>query len=358
MLTKVPFLKKISPIPFALYQNRICIFEYDINDTIFLNTISEKLWDRNTEETVNILKLSSDIVAATKFYFNDTPYMFAVTSEEQPALDKQLLNMQKYVEIGADFLKSDKMQADIINLPDKLDRMNTAKRFNQDFKIYNIENKFQLEEIAMHELARGNKQNVQLLFNKLINISNSPLSNDELTSKKYRIVSLITLISRLCIKKNCPVGITFRLSDKLTAKLDKLNNVDDIQLFIEHMAVEYYSLLKSNANNYNSKCINDAIEFINVNIYKYISNETISNYLDMNPNYLSSLFKHETGIPLRKFIIDKRISESKYLLRNTSMSINSIAQALHFSNQSHFTKSFKDRTGFTPKYYQDVVNSK
>ncbi|MFC6323832.1 AraC family transcriptional regulator [Companilactobacillus baiquanensis] len=358
MLTKVPFLKKISPIPFALYKNKVCIFEYEINDTIFLNTISEKLWDRNTSKTVNILKLSSDIVAATKFSVNDAEYMFAVTEEEQSRLDKQLINMQKYVEIGVDFLKSDKMTSDLINLPQNLNRRNIENNFNQDFKMYNIENKFQLEEIAMHELVRGNKQNVQILFNKIINLSNTPLSKDKLTSQKYRIIILLTLVSRTCIRKNCPVGITLRLTDKLTIQLDRIQSSDDIQLFIEHIAVEYYSLLKNNAKNYNSKCINDAVEFINVNIYKPINNDTISDYLDMNPSYLSSLFKHETGTPLRTFIINKKVSESKYLLRNTSMSINAIASALNFSNQSHFSKSFKERTGFTPKYYQDVVNSK
>lgn len=358
MLTKVPFLKKMSPIPFALYQNKVCIFEYEINDTIFLNTISEKLWDRNVPQTVNILKLSSDIVAATKFTVDDTVYMFAVTSVARNDLHTQLLDMQKYVEVGADFLKSEKMKTDLINLPKKLGRKNIETNFNQDFKIFNIENKFQLEEIALHELIRGNKQNVQLLFGKLINIDDTSLSNDSLTSKKYRIVSLITLISRLCIKQSCPVGVTIRLSDKLTRQLDRIKDSDDIKLFIEYIAVEYYSLLRNNAKNYNSKCINDAIDFINVNIYKPLNNETISSYLDMNPSYLSSLFKHETGTPLRTYIINKKVSESKYLLRNTSMSINAISKALHFSNQSHFTKSFKERTGFTPKYYQDVVNSK
>ncbi|MFD1417631.1 helix-turn-helix domain-containing protein [Companilactobacillus keshanensis] len=358
MLTKMPFLKKISPVPFALYQSKVCIFEHDINDTIFLNTISEKLWDQDRYNEVNVLKLSSDIVASSRFSVDDKSYMFAVTAEESNTLNRQLNDMEKFVEVGVDFLKTQKMKTNLINLPHYIDRKNSTIDFNQDFKMYNIENKFQLEEIALHELIRGNKQNVQLLFNKLININTTPLSKSRLTSQKYRIIGLITLISRMCIRQSCPVGITLRLSDKLTAQLDKIQNSDDIKLFIEYLAVEYYSLLRNNAKNYNSKCINDAIEFININIYKPLNNETISNYLNMNPSYLSSLFKHETGIPLRKFIIDKKVAESKYLLRNTSMSIYDIAMSLHFSNQSHFTKSFKERTGFTPKYYQDVVNSK
>jgi AraC-like DNA-binding protein len=47
-----------------------------------------------------------------------------------------------------------------------------------------------------------------------------------------------------------------------------------------------------------------------------------------------------------------RMEEAKKILNTTSDSITIVASSLGFYDQSHFTRIFKQFTGFTPKEYQ------
>jgi len=72
----------------------------------------------------------------------------------------------------------------------------------------------------------------------------------------------------------------------------------------------------------------------------------------MHPNYLSSLFKKETGENLREYLLRNRIEVAKSLLSRTEYSYVQISNSLAFYSQSHFTKVFKENTGYTPKQYR------
>lgn len=59
---------------------------------------------------------------------------------------------------------------------------------------------------------------------------------------------------------------------------------------------------------------------------------------------------------LQEFITKKKIAESKELLKS-NISINEIALKLGFFDASHFSKTFKNSTGITPKQYQLINKS-
>ena len=62
----------------------------------------------------------------------------------------------------------------------------------------------------------------------------------------------------------------------------------------------------------------------------------------MNSDYLSILFKKEVGISLIEYIQRERIEEAKKLLTFTTYPLSDICASLNFSDQSYFTKIFKN----------------
>ncbi len=62
----------------------------------------------------------------------------------------------------------------------------------------------------------------------------------------------------------------------------------------------------------------------------------------MNSDYLSILFKKEVGISLSEYIQRERIEEAKKLLTFTTYSLSDICASLNFTDQSYFTKIFKN----------------
>ena len=71
--------------------------------------------------------------------------------------------------------------------------------------------------------------------------------------------------------------------------------------------------------------------------------------------YLSQVVKGKSGKPALDFIEEHVITECKALLSSTTMTVQQIADALHFPSQSVFGKYFKRVTGLSPREYRNRV---
>lgn len=78
---------------------------------------------------------------------------------------------------------------------------------------------------------------------------------------------------------------------------------------------------------------------------------TLKFYADtlfITPKYLIHAIKNASGKSPGKLIDEALVDEAKLLLKESSLSLASVAEELHFSDQASFSKFFKKHTGFTP----------
>ena len=75
----------------------------------------------------------------------------------------------------------------------------------------------------------------------------------------------------------------------------------------------------------------------------------------MNKYYLVHAFKRELGCSPISYLIDRRIRESKFLLKTTDYSVSQISQQLGFSSPSYFSQSFKRMVGTGPSEYRHTT---
>lgn len=76
--------------------------------------------------------------------------------------------------------------------------------------------------------------------------------------------------------------------------------------------------------------------------------------LFVSPKYLTETVKEIAGKNAGEIIDDYVVLEAKIMLDDTSLSVASIADTLHFSDQAFFSKFFKRHTGLSPKKYRDI----
>ena len=79
-----------------------------------------------------------------------------------------------------------------------------------------------------------------------------------------------------------------------------------------------------------------------------ISRDELAEAVYMSPDYLTRIFKKETGMSISDYIIDKRLSLARKLLEETDFSIVEISQKTGFSYSSYFVRLFQKKTGMTP----------
>ena len=79
----------------------------------------------------------------------------------------------------------------------------------------------------------------------------------------------------------------------------------------------------------------------------------ISSDLELNPSYLSREFsKYFEDLNFGEYIRKIRIDKAIDLIQNSNYSLTKIAYLTGFSDQSHFTRIFKQHTGKNPSAYR------
>lgn len=94
------------------------------------------------------------------------------------------------------------------------------------------------------------------------------------------------------------------------------------------------------------------ISYVQQNIGNNITNIEIAQKFNYHPNYINTLIRSKTGMPLHKYLIHIRIQHAIELLETTDMSISEISQKAGFCDISYFSNYFKKVTGRSPKFYR------
>ncbi|SDW06353.1 response regulator [Paenibacillus sp. CF384] len=94
--------------------------------------------------------------------------------------------------------------------------------------------------------------------------------------------------------------------------------------------------------------ITEAKSFIEDNLDKPITLNTVSREVGLSPHYLSRLFREETGIPFNDFVIGRRMEKAADLLQHTSLRVYEIAQQVGIPSYRYFSAVFRERTGVAP----------
>jgi len=181
------------------------------------------------------------------------------------------------------------------------------------------------------------------------------LSRDPLRNMKYLFVVTVSLASRFVVESGVPLEKSYAISDLYIQKMDLLENESDIVQLAGECYTDYVNAVREHKkkNNY-SKPIMLCLNYIASHFNEKITLEILSAETGLHPNYLSALFKKELGENLRDYLIRNRVNVAKSLLSRTDYTYIQISNSLAFYSQSHFTKVFREYTGYTPKQYRTL----
>lgn len=91
---------------------------------------------------------------------------------------------------------------------------------------------------------------------------------------------------------------------------------------------------------------------------KYNLSEILSERLNHDYNYLSSLFSEVEGTTIEKYYIAQKIEKVKELLVYDELTLSEIAHQLNYSSVAYLSNQFKKVTGLTPSHFKQVKADK
>jgi AraC family transcriptional regulator, glycine betaine-responsive activator len=80
-----------------------------------------------------------------------------------------------------------------------------------------------------------------------------------------------------------------------------------------------------------------------------LSQRELAQRVGLSSRQLERLFRKYLGTTPSRYSMDHRLQRARSLLRDTSMSIIEVAVVCGFASHSHFSKSYRDRFGTTPR---------
>ena len=99
-----------------------------------------------------------------------------------------------------------------------------------------------------------------------------------------------------------------------------------------------------------------AIRKINQEYNRHLSLKDVAEELQVTSNYLSRVFKEETGRNFSDWLNGFRIDKAKELLKQGKLKTYEIAEMTGFSDYKYFHQIFKKHSGMSPRDFRNNIS--
>lgn len=168
----------------------------------------------------------------------------------------------------------------------------------------------------------------------------------------YRIIEMMAAVRRVATENgiNDDIEPGYYIKKILSCRSgDELEQICTEE--IRHIACEINARKKSNIG----KIVEQTNMLINERFRQDLNLDDISKELHISPQYLSRLYKNETGENFIERLTAVRIENAKKLMKEGKYSIKEICYMSGYSDPNYFSKLFKKHEGISPTDYQKQV---
>lgn len=133
-------------------------------------------------------------------------------------------------------------------------------------------------------------------------------------------------------------------------------SVKDFKAWIGHIVekAEKFVNMASDADS----VVKHIQRYIKSNLGEELSRGQIAAEVCMSPDYVSRVFRQETGVQLSEYITQVRMEEARHLLESTDLPVGEVAFKTGYYNIAYFSRVFRIRNNSTPASYRAKFRSK
>jgi two-component system response regulator YesN len=342
----------------------------------------DKAIERYTEEhkqllnfsVINILEeIAERNGAGIAFYMNENEYVILFNQAAQRD-NRHLAICQEMIDCINTFLKIS-ISVGVGNPVQKVYDLHSSYQEAQ----LAIEYKFYTGKDSILQISdfQTNKNNIE--YPKLYEIE-TKLINFMKLGNKVEVTSMVEdIFQTLCANHNLPVdyvqsicielihmasrtlyefGENIQLiipdySDLFSGVYEKreASELRDTMLSLFDQLTHYFAQKQTNKNSRTIQKIKDIIA------QSYMENLTVARLSEevyLSPNYISLIFKQETGESVTEYVTKVRMEAAKELLKDPDLKILDVSDMVGYENSTYFSTVFKKYTGVHPQKYRSL----
>lgn len=167
--------------------------------------------------------------------------------------------------------------------------------------------------------------------------------------KKFRM-DVVQLIYSYLAAQEVTAHLLFGAKESEQAYLMAVDGIWGAKEFVSHYvekAVNYIGFIQESTS-----VVDELRRYIDMHYQEDIRRSDLADLVYLNTDYISRIFKKETGLSISNYLIQKRVEVAKRLLTQSKLPINTVSIHVGYSNFSYFTKMFRENTGCSPLEYR------
>ena len=215
-----------------------------------------------------------------------------------------------------------------------------------------MEARYDFERNLLSAISQGNTHKAEMMLHSFSSLSFENRVPDELRNMKNYCIIMNTLFRKAAQEGGVHPIYIDKVSSDFAKRIEGITSVSVMPDFMMELLRTYCRLVRRHCVKNFSPLIQKAIIKIEGDLAGDLSLNALAKETSVSPNYFSSLFKKETGLPLTQYVNNKRMEYAKHLLKTTSLQVQTIAQHTGILDLHYFCRLFKSVTGKTPSEYR------
>lgn len=221
-----------------------------------------------------------------------------------------------------------------------------------------MEARYAYENELMQAVAQGLPHKAELLFGGFSERAIEARIPDRVRNLKNYGVIMNTLLRKAAERGGVHPVYLDETSNDFAQRIEQASSAQALRELMSTMARSYCRLVSRHSTQRYSPPIQRAIICIDTDLAGDLSLNALATLQNINPSYLSALFRRETGQTLTEHVNEKRMKLAMRLLRTTRLQIQTVAQHCGIPDVNYFSKLFKKYTGKAPREYRQTVADK
>jgi YesN/AraC family two-component response regulator len=206
-------------------------------------------------------------------------------------------------------------------------------------------------------IKSGERGEARACLNRIL-VSIYSLSGKRMDLLKSCVLELVVMMSRAAVEAGANPSALLGANYRSLAELSQIEDDEDMAVWVRHMLDSLIEAIQNNNDYPHSLLLSKALAHMQDNLGENLRRDDVAKFAGISPGHLSQVMTERMGRSFTDLLTQMRVNRVKDLLRQTDLSLSSIAMECGFYDQSHLNKIFRKTVGTPPGEFRKQQHSR